>query len=455
METKRIKIDVGTMGHVHHGKSTLLGFLLRELGKVDDDEWHTIVEQARKLNRKDLTYAFVLERLPEERTRGLTLEPYHYGLRSDKYEFMLIDCPGHADYVRSMIVGTTQADAGVLVIAADEYDNALLPYQYKDDKWTVGQAREHAFIARVLGIKQLIVVISKMDLVRWDQTKYLKIQEETAKLLTNLGFNSNDLMYVPVGGKPPDEYGINVISKPQGIMQWFNGPTFLESLNSLTPPPRAESLPLRIPIERGYSLIAGTELVLCGKVETGIVDVGDKIIVQPAMENGEIRSIRMRDEASTAVRDWVNSNQVGAGAVVGLGVRMQQEDRSRYLIGNVVSHRDSPAIVARRLKARIFVWWHPTQIVRGYKPILHIGTGHTTCAFDEILSKRQPGSESDETQPEFIRQGESGLVVLSLINPLVVEDAPGVTHLSRLIIRDHGLTVAGGVIEDVVERITQ
>jgi elongation factor 1-alpha len=446
-------LNVSTMGHVNHGKSTLVGFLLRQLNVISASEMKEIVEDAKRHKREDLTYAYILQRLPEERKRGITMVPYHYSFPTDKYDFTVIDCPGHKDFTRSMIIGTTQADAGVLVVSADEYETATGTYREDNGAWVAGQAREHAYIAKVLEIEQFIVVISKMDRVDWKEEKFQRARENVENLLGELQMTSVKPIFLPVGGEPPDHYGVNVVSNgPQ--LSWFHGPTFVGALNSLRPPTRAEDLPLRMPIEEELNLPGGQQV--CGRIETGIVRVGDRVTLRPSRVEAEIRSIKMRDERLTAIEgSWAETKQALAGAIVSLQIKRQDKQKQQPpLKGNVVSSEENAATVAKKVDANIYVLWHPTKISKGYSPVAHIGTDYTTCVFEELKWKMPMGSTVKEEAPRFLTRGETALVSLSFAAPIVCEKQREMTRLNRVIIRDQGLTVAGGRIENVTDQLS-
>lgn len=441
-------INLSTMGHIGHGKSTLIGFLLTQLGVVRAEELREIELEARKLGKEDKLFAFILDREKKERESGFSIVPYHYSFFHAKCNYMIVDCPGHKNFVRNMILGAVQADVGILVVAADDYETALMATKLKKGGWVIGQAREHSYIAQTLGVKQLIVVVSKMDAVEWNENTFTEVSSKVTGFLKNIGYNRDDIICLPVGGKPPEQYGKNVVSK-HAELDWYDGPTFLEALTRLKPPRRHIDLPLRLPIERVYPSVPGT-LVVCGKIETGKLSVEDDIVIEPSHEFAHIRSIRMRDERGPAGRaQWSTMNEAKAGNIVGLGIsKVGIVDPRHFLEGNVISHITDLPKISSEFEANICIVWHPTEITLGYSPIIHVGTARSVCTFVELLHKKELKSDKILPHPSSLTKGDIARVRLKLRTPIAIECYDKIPSLGRFVLRDHGLTVAGGIVVD-------
>jgi elongation factor 1-alpha len=232
-------MNLVVIGHVDHGKSTTLGHFLYNLGVIDERTIKTYEEEAKKLGKESFKYAWILDRVKEERERGLTIDLAFQRFETKKYYFTLIDAPGHRDFVKNMITGASQADAAILVVSAKkgEAEVGIAPG---------GQTREHAYLSFVLGIKQLIVLINKMDdtSVNWAKERYDEVRQMAADLLKTIGYDVSKIHFIPVSGW----LGDNLTEKSKNI-PWYNGPTLLEALDMLQEPPKPIDKPLRIPIQ--------------------------------------------------------------------------------------------------------------------------------------------------------------------------------------------------------------
>ncbi len=222
------------IGHVDHGKSTLVGRILYDTGAIDENTMRKLKEEASKVGKATFEYAFVMDRTKEERTRGLTIDLAHKDFKTSKYYFTIIDAPGHRDFVKNMITGASQADAAVLVIDAKD---GVQP-----------QTREHAFLARTLGIKELIVAINKMDAVKYDEKRYKEVHDEAETLLKRIGYKEGDVKYIPTSAYE----SANVSKRTPDKTSWYSGPCVLEALDELKQP-ESYRQPLRVPYRRVHT----------------------------------------------------------------------------------------------------------------------------------------------------------------------------------------------------------
>jgi elongation factor 1-alpha len=413
-------LNLVTMGHVDHGKSTLLGRLLFEKGEVKEEEIKKFEALGDK--GKSFKFAWVFDDLKEERERGLTIDLAHRRFETDKYYFTLIDAPGHRDFVKNMITGASQADAGVLVVAADD---GIMP-----------QTREHAALAFTLGVNQLVVAINKMDLVDYKKEVYEKLRSEILEMLRVVGYrNADKFPFVPVAAF----YGENV-TKPSEKMKWYSGPTALQALDTFVIPPKPIDKPLRIPIQDVYS-ITGVGTVPVGRVETGMLKVGDTLVFEPSGKTGEVKSIEMHHESIPKAEPGDN---------IGFNVRGIAKNEIRR--GEVAGLPSSPPTVASEFVARIAVLQHPTAIAAGYTPVFHVHTAQVACQITEIINKLDPKTGSVlEEHPSFIKRGDMATIRVKPTKPLVIEKVSDLPQLARFAIRDMGMTIAAGVCIDVVK----
>mgnify|MGYP000362532745 CR=1 FL=1 len=425
MATEKPHLNLVFIGHVDHGKSTTVGRLLFELGAIDEHTIRRYREEAEKIGKATFEFAWVMDKLKEERERGLTIDIAHKKLETDKYYFTIIDAPGHRDFVKNMITGASQADAAVLVVDVAQRDEkgGLMP-----------QTKEHVFLARTLGIGQIIAAINKMDAVNYDQKKYEEVKALLEKLFQIVGYKKDQITYLPISGLKGD----NVVKKSEN-MPWWDGPTLVEAINNLKVPEKPIDLPLRIPVQDVYS-ITGIGTVPVGRVETGVLKVGDKVIFEPPGVGGEVKSIEMHHEA---IPQAVPGDNIGFN-VRGVGKR----DIRR---GDVCGHADKPPTVAKEFTAQIVVLQHPSAITVGYTPVFHAHTAQVACRIVELISKLDPRTGNIlEKNPKFLKTGDAGVIRVQPTRPMVIEKVKEIPPLGRFAIRDMGITVAAGMVVDVV-----
>ncbi|MHB1507769.1 MAG: translation elongation factor EF-1 subunit alpha [Cuniculiplasma sp.] len=421
MAAQKPHINLVTIGHVDHGKSTLVGRLLFEHGEIPQHIIEEYRKQAEEKGKATFEFAWVMDRYKEERERGVTIDLSHRKFETDKFYFTIIDAPGHRDFVKNMITGTSQADAAMLVISARDGDGIM------------AQTREHAFLAKTLGVQQLIVLINKMDATQppYSEKRFNDVKAEVDKFLGSVGYKQYTLL--PISGYKGD----NIIKKSENL-KWFNGPTLLDALETLKVPEKPISKPLRLPIQDVYS-ITGIGTVPVGRVETGVMKIGDKVIFMPANKNGEIKSVEMHHE---------QMQEAQPGDNVGFNVRgIAKNDIKR---GDVCGPANAPPTVAKSFTAQIVVLNHPSVIAVGYKPVFHIHTSQVACRFEEIVKTINPkDGTTKEANPQFIKTGDIAVVKVIPDKPLVIEKVSEFPQLGRFAIRDMGQTVAAGLCMDV------
>ncbi len=420
MAAEKPHINLVTIGHVDHGKSTLVGRLLWDTGNIPEQEMRKIEEKAKELKKESFKFAFLMDRMKEERERGVTIDIMHQRFDTSKYYYTIIDAPGHRDFVKNMITGASQADVAILVVGAKE---GIMP-----------QTKEHVFLARTMGIKNMIVVINKMDEVNWDQKKYEEVKKNLENLLRTVGYDVSKMLFIPISAW----YGDNVVNKSQN-MPWYTGPTVIEALDMIEPPELPIDKPFRMPIQDVYN-IKGVGTVVVGRVETGILRPGDKVIIEPPHKEGEVKSIEMHHEPLKEAK---------AGDNIGVNIRgITKDDVDR---GDVIGKPDNPPTVVKEFTAQIIVLQHPSVITKGYTPVVHAHTAHVACRFEEILKKIDPKTGAAvEENPDFIKPGDAAVVKLVPIKPIVLEKQSDFPQLARFAIRDMGMTIAAGVVLDLV-----
>ncbi|MBS7658314.1 MAG: translation elongation factor EF-1 subunit alpha [Candidatus Bathyarchaeia archaeon] len=432
MSSEKPHLNLVVIGHVDHGKSTTMGHLLYEIGAVDQKTMETLREESLKTGMGDsFMYAYVLDRLKEERERGVTIDLAYQKFETKKYYFTLIDCPGHRDFIKNMITGTSQADCAVLIVSAKkgEFEAGVGPG---------GQTREHAYLAKTLGVNQILVGINKMDdpTVNYSKERYDECRKELESLLKVVGYDISKTDFIPISGYKGDN-----LTKPSDKMPWYKGPTLLEALDKFEVPPKPIDKPLRIPVQDVYS-ITGIGTVPVGRVETGVLKEGDTVVFMPPNIKGEVKSIEMHH---------VRIPKAIPGDNIGFNVRgVAKTDIHR---GDVVGHPDNPPTVAKEFIGQIIVINHPTAIAQGYTPVLHAHTATVATTFAELLQKIDPRTgQVIEEKPSFLKTGDGAIVKFKPLKPLVIEPFSQIPQLGRFAIRDMGMTIAVGVVKEVTQK---
>jgi len=410
------------IGHVDHGKSTTVGRLLYDSGALSEQDYRKIKTSADSMGKGTFAFAFVMDNLKEERERGVTIDVAYKKFEGKKNNFTIIDAPGHRDFVKNMITGTSQADAAVLVVSAKE---GVQP-----------QTKEHAFLAQVMGLKQLIVAVNKMDEVNYEEKRFNEVKEEMSKLLSGVGYKTDKVVFIPISAWVGDN-----IAKKSDKLKWYSGKTLLDALDDFVAPEPPVDKALRLPIQDVYN-IKGVGTVPVGRVETGIMKPGDKIIAMPSGAKGEVKTIEMHHEQLSEARPGDN---------VGFNVRgLTKEQIAR---GDVIGHEKDVPTVAKEFTAQIVVLNHPTAIPVGYTPVFHLHTAQLSCTITEIQKKLDAKTgQTKEENPKFLKTGDAAIVKIVPTKPVVIEEYKKFPQLGRFAIRDMGQTVAAGIVLSVTPR---
>ena len=424
-------LSLVVIGHVDHGKSTTMGHYLYLMKAIDERTMAAYEEEARKIGKSSFKFAWILDRVKEERERGLTIAPAYTKFETSKYYFTLIDAPGHRDFVKNMITGASQADAAILLVSAKkgEYETGISPG---------GQTREHAFLAFMLGIKQIVVLINKMDdaSVNWSEERYKECKQGVSDLLKTVGYNVSKISFIPTSGWTGD----NLIEKSSN-MPWYDGPIITEALDAVEQPSKPIDKPLRLPIQATYT-IKGIGLVPVGRVETGVLNPGDKIIIMPGKMEVEVKTIEMHHQ---------NLPKAVPGDNIGFNIK--GVEKTQITRGCVAGPLDNPPTVAKEFTAQIIVIHHPTAVAVGYTPVLHAHTAQVACKFAELISKIDPRTgQVTEKNPSFLKTGDAAIVKLEPIHPTALEAYTDFPELGRFAIRDSGITVAAGVVKEITQK---
>lgn len=416
-------------GHIDNGKSTTMGHFLMDLGIVDERTIAQHAVESEKTGKGDtFKYAWVMDNIKDERERGITIDLAFQKFETSKYFFTLIDAPGHRDFIKNMITGASEADCAVLVLSAKEgeTDTAVAPG---------GQAREHAFLLKTLGVSQLIVAINKMDDSKYNQSAYDNACEKGRKLIRSVGYKVADVPFIPVSGWKGDN-----LVKRSANMPWYKGKTLLQAFDDFKVPDKPIGKPLRIPIQDVYT-ITGVGTVPVGRVETGSMKVGEKIIVMPSGAKGEIKSIETH-----------HTQMPSAEAGDNIGFNLRGIDKKDIKRGDVLGTPNEPPRVAKEFVAQIIVIHHPTAIAPGYTPVMHCHTAQVAATMTEFISKINPSTgAADEESPKFLKVGDAAMVKIRPVRPTPIEMFKEFPEMGRFALRDMGATIAAGVVRQITE----
>lgn len=444
MGKEKIHINIVVIGHVDSGKSTTTGHLIYKCGGIDKRTIEKFEKEANEMGKGSFKYARVLDKLKAERERGITIDIALWKFETGKYQVTIIDAPGHRDFIKNMITGTSQADCAVLIVAAGvgEFEAGIS----KD-----GQTREHALLAYTLGVKQLIIGINKMDNTepKYSDERFKEIVKEVSGYIKKIGYNPKAVPFVPISGF----HGDNMLEESENMKSWYkgweierkegkaSGKTLFEALDAILPPTRPTDKALRLPLQDVYK-IGGIGTVPVGRVETGTIKPGMIVTFAPAGLTTEVKSVEMHHESLT---EGLPGDNVGFN-VKNVSVK---ELKRGYVAGD---SKNDPPKGAKDFTAQVIILNHPGEIRNGYSPVLDCHTAHIACKFSEIQEKcdRRSGKKLEDA-PKFVKSGDAAIVVLVPSKPMCVESFNDYAPLGRFAVRDMKQTVAVGVIKSVTK----
>ncbi|XP_065059581.1 elongation factor 1-alpha-like [Rhopilema esculentum] len=446
MPKEKIHINIVVIGHVDSGKSTTTGHLIYKCGGIDKRTIEKFEKEAQEMGKGSFKYAWVLDKLKAERERGITIDIALWKFETEKFYVTVIDAPGHRDFIKNMITGTSQADCAVLIVASGtgEFEAGISKN---------GQTREHALLAFTLGVKQMIVCTNKMDSTEppFSEARYNEIVKEVSGYLKKIGYDPKAVAFVPISGFNGD----NMLEESEN-MKWFKGwniekktqekttvkstgKTLFQALDSIIPPERPYKLPLRLPLQDVYK-IGGIGTVPVGRIETGILKPGMVVTFAPANLTTEVKSVEMHHESLP---------EASPGDNVGFNVKnVSVKEIKRGMVAG--DSKNDPPKEAKSFDAQVIILNHPGEIHAGYSPVLDCHTAHIACKFAELKEKidRRSGKKLEEN-PQKVKSGDAAMIKLVPSKPMCVETFSEYPPLGRFAVRDMKQTVAVGVIKGV------
>jgi len=444
---EKTHISIVVIGHVDSGKSTTTGHLIYKCGGIDKRAIEKFEKEAQDIGKGSFKYAWVLDKLKAERERGITIDIALWKFQTPKYSVTVIDAPGHRDFIKNMITGTSQADCAILIVASGvgEFEAGISKN---------GQTREHALLAFTLGVKQMIIACNKMDSTEppYSESRFEEIKKEVSGFIKKVGYQPNSVPFVPISGW----HGDNMLEVSDN-MKWYKGwscertvdkkattttgKTLLDALDNILPPQRPTTLPLRLPLQDVYK-IGGIGTVPVGRVETGILKPATVVTFAPAGVSTEVKSVEMHHEALT---------EAVPGDNVGFNVKnVSVKDIKRGMVAG--DSKNDPPKETKDFLAQVIVMNHPGEIHAGYTPVLDCHTAHIACKFAELKEKidRRSGKKLEDN-PKMVKSGDAAMVTMIPSKPMCVEKFSDYAPLGRFAVRDMKQTVAVGIIKDVTK----
>jgi elongation factor 1-alpha len=437
-ENKKEHISMVVTGHVDAGKSTTVGHLIYKLGGISDREMAKLKAQADQQGKSSFGFAYYLDTNKEERERGVTIQANTKDFYTNKYHYTIVDAPGHKDYIKNMITGSSSADVGLLLVPAEKggFESAIAKANPKlgiDE----GQTRQHARLLYLLGVEQLIVGVNKMDACNWSETRFEEIKTEFGKMLQVIGFKPKKVPFIPYSGF----HGDNLVERSDKAA-WYKGwkantsPTetaegfsLLDALNDfIQPPKRLPDAPLRLPISNIYN-IKGVGQIIAGTVEQGTLRPGDVIGVAPAGLTGKkVFSIEQHKKVLEAA---------GPGSSVGLSIKNIAKDEKISPGDIIYLQKEGRLEPVKSFTALVAVQEHPGKVKVGYSPIIFARTAKVACKMTKILWKqsKKTGGEKVEN-PLDLEQFDSAEVVFEPMAPLFLEPFEECAALGRIAVMD-------------------
>lgn len=418
------------IGHVDAGKSTLMGRLLCDLGEVSQKTLHKYEQESKKIGKQSFMYAWVLDETGEERVRGITMDVGRAQFETKTKRVIILDAPGHADFIPNMITGAGQADVALLVVDATRGE-------FESGFDLGGQTREHALLVRSLGVSQLAVAVNKLDTTNWSQERFNEITKKLKAFLKQAGFKDSDVTYVPCSGLT----GENLVKPPTEteLLKWYNGPCLLDVIDKFNVPERPVSKPLRMSVNDVYKG-TGSGFCVAGRIENGMISKGDKVLVCPTKETAEVRGISIND---------LSSNVAFAGDQV--SVTLSGIDMQNVSVGYVLSDPINQVPVTTRFEARIVVFNVKVPITKGYPVLIHhqsLVESANIVKLKALLNKST--GEQLKKNPRCLGNNCVAVVEIEVCRPICVERYKDVKELGRVMLRVAGTTIAAGLVTDIV-----
>ncbi|MBI2529692.1 MAG: elongation factor 1-alpha [Candidatus Diapherotrites archaeon] len=416
---ERRPVHLVCIGHVDHGKSSVLGRLFFDTGNVAETIMERIRNTAKELGREGYEFAFVMDQIKEERMRGITIGLAHKKLLTESISFTFADAPGHKDFIKNMLIGASEADCAILVVAADEGIKS--------------QTREHLFLSKMLGLQRIIIAVNKMDLVNYGQGEFEKRKMEIEALLKEAGYAKEEVPIIPVSALMGD----NVVRKSEKL-EWFGGSTLFELMQNLPERRLPTELPLRMPVQDIYEIDGKCAVI--GRISSGTIAEGDKITAMPQkrefiadeiyIHNEKVKSAGPDDNVYLFLKN-LGKNEIERGGIIG---------------------REERPTMAKRFLAQIIVMNHVESVREGHAQEFDMLTEHANSEIARIVRKIDSctGAETKENANEIF-DNESAIVEIKTEKPIYIEAQNRIPHLSNFRLVEGDVNIGMGICTEVLE----
>ncbi|CAM0903032.1 unnamed protein product [Alopecurus aequalis] len=429
------QLNLAIVGHVDSGKSTLSGRLLHLLGKISKRDMHKNEKEAKEKGKGSFAYAWAMDESTEERERGVTMTVAVAYLETKKYRVVLLDSPGHKDFVPNMISGATQADAAILVV--DASTGSFEAGMDGEGGKNVGQTKEHAQLIRSFGVEQLIVAVNKMDVIGYSKERLEFIKVQLGSFLRSCNFRESAITWIPLSAV--ENQNLNKPPSDARFTSWYQGLCLLDAIDSLQLPSRDVSKPLILPICDVIKSQSTGQLAAFGKLETGAIRNGSKVLVLPCGEMATVKTIE-RDSSSCSI----------ARAGDNVAICLQGVDGNRIIPGGILCHPGFPVPVANYLELKIRVLEITIPILVGHQVEFHIHHVKEAARITKIVALLDKTGKPSKTPPRFLKSKQSAVVQVTLDGAICVEEFSKCRALGRAFLRASGSTIAVGIVNKIM-----
>jgi bifunctional enzyme CysN/CysC len=417
-DRERARMDIVIVGHVDHGKSTVIGRLLADTGSLPDGKLESIREYCAR-NSRPFEYAFLLDALKDEQAQGITIDTARTFFKSAKRDYVIIDAPGHIEFLKNMVTGAARAEAAVLVIDAKEGIQE--------------NSKRHGYLLSMLGIKQIVVAVNKMDLVDYDRKAFEDIRDEYVAFLARIG--ATPRFFVPLAAFP----GENMVG-PSDKMPWYKGPDLLSAVDAFEKAPSKDAQPFRLPVQDVYKFTAGGDdrRITSGRVESGTVRTGDKVVFYPSGKGSTVKTIEVFNaEPRTAVEaGWSTGVTLASQLYVGRG--------------EIMARADEPAPqVSDRIRTNIF-WMGRAPLRMGKDYLLKLGTAKVPARLEHINYKIDASETGGDGTTDMVERHDVADCVLQLRKPIAFDPTASLEATGRFVIVDDFEIAGGGIIREAL-----
>ena len=415
MAYARNQLRLVVVGHVDHGKSTLIGRLFYDTGSLPEGKYDQLVAIA---NRRGVPFEFanLMDALQAERDQNITIDTSQIWFRTQKREYVIIDAPGHKEFVKNMVTGAARADAALIIIDASE--------------GVQEQTRRHGYLLRLIGVRQVVIVVNKMDLVDYSQQVFETVSSEYRAFLAGIGVEAQ--IFIPVSAR----HGDNIAKRGQQLA-WFNGPAVLEALDSIPNAAEIENQPLRFPIQDVYRF--DHRRILAGRIEAGTLRTGDQLMFLPSGRTSVVRSIEGWNSPHT--------DSLSAGDPAGVTL----SDQLFVERGSVAVHADDAPSLATEFTARIF-WLGRTPLAAGKRYKLKLVTQEVECEIKTLEEVVDASTVQTIPGADSVRTNDAAKVVIHTRRPVAIDLFERVPTLGRLVLVDGFDVAGGGIVVEIPER---